>query len=176
VKRVIQALALIFMVLWVTTQPVLTQGNAANRGATTNDWPAYGGTTLSWRYSALNQINANNVTKLAPVWMFQSGDYADGMQSTPVVADGVLYISTARSFVFAIDGATGKVLWEYKYQPAPGNTIASALANEFTEAVGDLYTSALIELGLILFLITSIVLALSKVLLIRLARQEGGRA
>ena len=78
-KRVIQALALIFMVLWVTTQPVLTQGNAANRGATTNDWPAYGGTTLSWRYSALNQINANNVTKLAPVWMFQSGDYADGM-------------------------------------------------------------------------------------------------
>ena len=88
--RVIQALALTFMVLWVTTQPVLTQGNAANRGATTNDWPAYGGTTLSWRYSALNQINANNVTKLAPVWMFQSGDYADGMQSTPVVADGVM--------------------------------------------------------------------------------------
>jgi phosphate transport system permease protein len=59
---------------------------------------------------------------------------------------------------------------------APGNTIASALANEFTEAVGDLYTSALIELGLILFLITSIVLAASKLLLVRLARQEGGRA
>ena len=43
---------------------------------------------------------------------------------------------------------------------APGNSIASALANEFTEAVGDLYYSALIELGLILFLITTIVLAL----------------
>ena len=59
---------------------------------------------------------------------------------------------------------------------APGNTIASALANEFTEAVGDLYTSALIELGLILFLITSIVLAASKLLLARLARREGSRA
>jgi phosphate transport system permease protein len=58
---------------------------------------------------------------------------------------------------------------------APGNSIASALANEFTEAVGDLYFSALIELGLILFLITSIVLALSKFLLMRLARQEGAR-
>ena len=58
---------------------------------------------------------------------------------------------------------------------APGNSIASALANEFTEAVGDLYYSSLIELGLILFLITTIVLALSKLLLMQLARQEGTR-
>ena len=57
----------------------------------------------------------------------------------------------------------------------PGNSIASALANEFTEAVGDLYTSALMELGLILFLITTIVLALAKLLLLRLARSEGSR-
>jgi phosphate transport system permease protein len=57
----------------------------------------------------------------------------------------------------------------------PGNSIASALANEFTEAVGDVYFSALIELGLILFLITTIVLAISKFLLMRLARQEGTR-
>ena len=55
----------------------------------------------------------------------------------------------------------------------PGNSIASALANEFNEAVGDLYGSALIELGLILFLITFVVLALSKMLLLRLGRMEG---
>ncbi len=55
----------------------------------------------------------------------------------------------------------------------PGNSIASALANEFTEAVGDLYLSALIELGLVLFLITFVVLAFSKLLLLRLARHEG---
>ena len=58
---------------------------------------------------------------------------------------------------------------------APGNSIASALANEFTEAVGNLYSSALVELGLILFLITTIVLALSKLLLLQLAKQEGTR-
>jgi len=58
---------------------------------------------------------------------------------------------------------------------APGNSIASALANEFTEAVGDVYFSSLIELGLILFLITTVVLALSKLLLMQLARQEGTR-
>lgn len=56
---------------------------------------------------------------------------------------------------------------------APGNSIASALANEFTEAVEDIYSSALIELGLILFFITFCVLALSKILLLRLARMEG---
>ncbi len=55
----------------------------------------------------------------------------------------------------------------------PGNSIASTLANEFTEAIGELYTSSLIELGLILFVITFIVLALAKLLLIRLARLEG---
>jgi phosphate transport system permease protein len=55
----------------------------------------------------------------------------------------------------------------------PGNSIASALANEFTEAVGDLYLSALIELGLVLFFITFVVLALSKLMLLRLARREG---
>ena len=57
----------------------------------------------------------------------------------------------------------------------PGNSIASALANEFNEAVGAVYTSALMELGLILFLITTIVLAASKLLLLRLARAEGTR-
>ncbi|MFN3397267.1 MAG: phosphate ABC transporter permease subunit PstC [Sulfurimicrobium sp.] len=55
----------------------------------------------------------------------------------------------------------------------PGNSIASALANEFTEAEGELYTSALIELGLILFFITFIVLASAKILLIQLKKREG---
>lgn len=55
----------------------------------------------------------------------------------------------------------------------PGNSIASALANEFTEADGELYTSALIELGLILFLITFVILACSKILLLQLKKREG---
>lgn len=55
----------------------------------------------------------------------------------------------------------------------PGNTISSALANEFTEAVGALYTSSLIALGMILFIITFIVLACAKLLLLKLATREG---
>src|SRR5207249_11885316 len=56
---------------------------------------------------------------------------------------------------------------------APGTTISAAIANEFTEAVGDLYTSALIALGLILFVITFIVLAAARYLLARIERRIG---
>ncbi|MDO9054777.1 MAG: phosphate ABC transporter permease subunit PstC, partial [Gallionella sp.] len=55
----------------------------------------------------------------------------------------------------------------------PGNSISSALANEFTEAVGELYTAALIELGLILFFITFVVLSLARYMLYKLGQREG---
>jgi len=56
---------------------------------------------------------------------------------------------------------------------APGTTISATIANEFTEAVGDLYTASLIALGLLLFAITFIVLAIARYLLMRLEQQEG---
>jgi phosphate transport system permease protein len=56
---------------------------------------------------------------------------------------------------------------------APGTTISATIANEFTEAVGDIYTSSLVALGLILFLITFAVLAVAKIMLIRLHKQTG---
>jgi phosphate transport system permease protein len=56
---------------------------------------------------------------------------------------------------------------------APGTTISATIANEFTEAVGDLYTSALITLGLILFVITFIVLAIARYMLMRIERRIG---
>src|SRR5258708_4462167 len=56
---------------------------------------------------------------------------------------------------------------------APGTTISASIANEFPEAVGDLYTSSLIALGLILFVITFIVLACARYMLLRLQRRLG---
>lgn len=55
----------------------------------------------------------------------------------------------------------------------PGNSISSALANEFTEAVGNLYTASLIELGLILFFITFVVLSIARYMLYKLGQREG---
>jgi phosphate transport system permease protein len=56
---------------------------------------------------------------------------------------------------------------------APGTTISATIANEFTEAVGDIYTSSLIALGLILFVITFIVLACARYMLMRIERRIG---
>jgi phosphate transport system permease protein len=58
----------------------------------------------------------------------------------------------------------------------PSNSISSSLANEFTEAVGELYTSSLIELGLILFFITFVVLSIARYMLFKLGQREGGTA
>jgi alcohol dehydrogenase (cytochrome c) len=88
----------------------------AQPGATQKDWPHYGGLYSAWRYSALDQINRSNVRKLQPVWAFQTGDYDGGLQATPIVIDGVIYLSTAHNWVSAIDGATGRELWQYRYQ------------------------------------------------------------
>jgi phosphate transport system permease protein len=57
---------------------------------------------------------------------------------------------------------------------SPGTTISATIANEFTEAVGDLYTSSLIALGLILFLLTFIVLAIARLMLMRIHAHVGG--
>jgi len=55
---------------------------------------------------------------------------------------------------------------------APGTTISATIANEFTEAVGDIYTSSLIELGLILFFITFVVLSIARYLLMRIEQKS----
>ncbi len=57
----------------------------------------------------------------------------------------------------------------------PGNSIASTIANEFTEADGEIYTASLIALGLVLFLITFIVLTLARLMLVRMAKSYGGK-
>jgi glucose dehydrogenase len=53
---------------------------AAVDGATRADWPHYGGSQFSWRYSALDQINTANVKNLVPAWIFQTGDSAKGLR------------------------------------------------------------------------------------------------
>jgi alcohol dehydrogenase (cytochrome c) len=84
-------------------------------GATRENWPHYGGQTSAWRYSALDQVNRSNVSRLTPSWVFQTGVNEGGLQATPLVVDGVLYLSTSFNRVFAIDGETGREIWHYFY-------------------------------------------------------------
>jgi PQQ-dependent dehydrogenase (methanol/ethanol family) len=78
-----------------------------------NDWLTYHGSYKSWHYSGLDQITPENIKNLRVVWSHSPGRSLRGLQSFPLVADGVLYYSGSYSRVFALDGATGAVLWSF---------------------------------------------------------------
>jgi len=89
-----------------------------------HNWLTYGGTYKAWRYSALDQINTGNIGRLALAWAFQTGDVSEGLQCTPLVADGRMYIVGSNNRVFALDAATGKRLWSYYYKYPKGARFA----------------------------------------------------
>ncbi|WP_128916830.1 pyrroloquinoline quinone-dependent dehydrogenase [Bradyrhizobium nanningense] len=78
-----------------------------------SDWLTYHGGYKSYHYSGLDQINANNVKNLEVAWIHMPGRSTRGLQTMPLVADGVLYYSGSYSRVYALDGATGKMIWSY---------------------------------------------------------------
>lgn len=75
-------------------------------------WLTYSGNYQSQRFSALNQINRQNVTQLKPAWVYQMRN-AGIVETTPVVADGVMYITEPPSTVTALDVRSGRPLWTY---------------------------------------------------------------
>jgi quinoprotein glucose dehydrogenase len=79
------------------------------------DWPVYGGGTDNTRYSTLGQITPANVARLRVAWTYESHDEFPGseMQSNPIVVDGVLYATTPKLRVVALDAATGRELWSF---------------------------------------------------------------
>ena len=78
-----------------------------------NDWLTYHGSYKGWDFSGLDQINANNVNDLQVAWTHIPGRSTRGLQSMPLVADGVLYYTGSYSRTFALDGATGKLIWSF---------------------------------------------------------------
>ncbi len=70
------------------------------------------------RYYPARQINASNVHKLRPAWIFQT-EVVETMETTPIVVSGVMYVTTAFSHVYALDARTGEQLWHYKHNMGP---------------------------------------------------------
>src|SRR5262245_24100982 len=79
------------------------------------EWIAYGGGPQNTHYSALRQINRENVKELQVAWIYDTGDVFDGseMQCNPIVVGGALYATSPKLRVFALDAATGKELWSF---------------------------------------------------------------
>jgi len=93
-------------------QPV-TQDRLLRAAENPSDWLIYGGNYAGTWFSPLKQIDATNVSKLAPVWAFSMG-VLGGQDGIPVVNNGVMYITSAWSKLFALDARTGSLLWMYE--------------------------------------------------------------
>jgi alcohol dehydrogenase (cytochrome c) len=100
-----------------------------------DNWLSYHGSYNSWHYSALDQINASNVSKLTEAWSHVASRSVRGLQSYPLVADGVLYYSGAYNQVWALDGATGEVLWQYK-QKLNDDLVARQTHSPYNRGIG----------------------------------------
>ena len=105
--------------LLVATSQRALAGTSAAGVADPNDWPQYNRTWNNWRYSPLDQINRSNVTHLKVAWINQAGDITNGLLSTPIVIDGVMYYVAPNDNVYALDGATGRTIWHYQPHLAP---------------------------------------------------------
>ena len=80
--------------------------------ASNQDWPTYGGSPEGTHYSSLTQINRANVKQLKLSWTFDT-DEEGGLQSSPIIVDGVLFGISPSQKIFALDAATGKLLWQF---------------------------------------------------------------
>ncbi len=81
-----------------------------------SSWTTYGKNYAGWRYSGLTQINAQNISHLAPAWIFQTQAPA-GMETTPLVRDGVMYVTGTSNHAWAVDLKSGKPIWHYSKTP-----------------------------------------------------------
>ena len=77
-----------------------------------HDWAMTGGSPGNMHYSNLAKINRGNVSKLQVAWTFATGE-SGGLETTPIIVDGVLYGLTPKQEIFALDAATGKQLWKF---------------------------------------------------------------
>ena len=93
----------------------------SSSGHSETDWPNYGNDPGGMRYSPLKDINPETVSQLKIAWVFHTGDLSEGrngwkrsgLETTPILVDGVLYLTTSFNRVIALNPVTGKQLWVY---------------------------------------------------------------
>ncbi len=119
----IKALRIAIVIL---ATPVGTQAQATSPSGDGTEWPAYGGDVLGSRFSRLTQINRENVSRLTVAWTYRTGEPlpAGGrrrsLEVTPIVVNGVMYISTPLGKVVALDPVSGVEKWKYDARVDPG--------------------------------------------------------
>lgn len=95
------------------------------------DWPHHGRTATEQRFSELKDVSDANVSKLKVDWHLDLPGAQDGLAATPIVVDGVIYVTTSFANVYAVDGTTGKIKWHFN----PGATAQHSFSNSWAARV-----------------------------------------
>jgi quinoprotein glucose dehydrogenase len=107
------SLLAVLTVGWIThAAKISSEFNTPGPRQEQQDWPAYGGGPENNHYSRLAQINRSNVKRLAVAWSFDTHEVG-GLQTSPIIIDGVLYGITPTQKIFALDAVSGNLLWKF---------------------------------------------------------------
>jgi alcohol dehydrogenase (cytochrome c) len=105
------------VLLALLAQPV-SFADIRNAAATPANWLTYSGNYQGHRHSALAEIHSGNVSQVRPVWVYQAQDPGK-IETSPLVVDGILYLTEKPNVVTALDGRTGRPLWSTRLPPPP---------------------------------------------------------
>ena len=105
-------------------------------GSEPENWVTYSGGYFSNRYSGLDQITPANVGELERQWVYQTGVFGP-WQTTPLVVDGVMYVTQRPNDVVALDARTGRVYWIYRYPTSPNHRACCGSNNRGVAVLGD---------------------------------------
>ena len=108
----------------------------------------YGGDYFSSRYSMLSQITPANVKSLSLAWVYQS-PVAGSWQPTPLVVDGIMYLTQRPNDVIALDAITGRVFWMYRHQNAADLVVCCGSNNRGVAILGDMLFMGTLDAHLI---------------------------
>src|SRR2546423_1491627 len=112
------------------------------------NWMTYSGTYAGQRYSALRQLTPANVKNLEQKWIFQA-ESLEKFETTPLVVDGIMYITQAPSDAVAMDAKTGRVFWIYRYVPSTDVKPCCGSVNHGLAILGDTLFLATLDAHLV---------------------------
>ena len=114
----------------------VTQDLLNRAGDDGNNFLLTNGDYSQHRFYPNRQINRNNVSRLRPAWIFQT-EVRESMETSPIVVNGIMYVTTSFSHVYALDARTGQELWHYKHKLGPITTYCCGPNNRGVAAYGD---------------------------------------
>jgi alcohol dehydrogenase (cytochrome c) len=134
--RELHALGALVVVLGSIVSAQVTPARLERAADEAQNWLMYSGGYFSQRYSPLKQLDRTNVKNLEMKWILPNQVFG-AWQSSPLVVDGVMYVTQRPNDVLAVDAKTGRVFWLYRHTPSPDARVCCGSNNRGVAVVGD---------------------------------------